>query len=262
MGSCYGRRGAGSARPWPLWPGCCPCSTCPCAPGRTCAGLRRGWPPGPGSANMCWRSAFRGDLFVYLEPALLWERLKIMGNVLTFQFSLPVLALHGPGLVLFRLAQGLAAGLPVRRQLRPLHLYHRHLPRPANRRVHAARLRRPGLPGRVRRAGWPDSKRPYFTRIVGPPSPRCWCRPRCLAANAALSRSSLAAPERYDTRDYAGSTGGGPPGAGLSWPTGIGPHRSGICKKSKANGRTRTSVLCTRKANHTATPGPGVSRMA
>ena len=30
---------------------------------------------------------FQGDLFVYLEPALLWERLKIMGNVLTFQFS-------------------------------------------------------------------------------------------------------------------------------------------------------------------------------
>lgn len=30
---------------------------------------------------------FRGDLFVYLEPALLIERLKIMHNVLTFQFS-------------------------------------------------------------------------------------------------------------------------------------------------------------------------------
>ena len=30
---------------------------------------------------------FRGDLFTYLEPALLWERFKIMGNVLTFQFE-------------------------------------------------------------------------------------------------------------------------------------------------------------------------------
>lgn len=35
---------------------------------------------------------FRGDLFVYLQPALLWERLKIMGNVLTFQFSPLILA--------------------------------------------------------------------------------------------------------------------------------------------------------------------------
>jgi hypothetical protein len=35
---------------------------------------------------------FQGDLFVYLEPALLWERLKIMGNVLAFQFSPLLLA--------------------------------------------------------------------------------------------------------------------------------------------------------------------------
>lgn len=33
-------------------------------------------------------TGFRGDLFVYLEPALLLERLKIMGNVFTFQFSI------------------------------------------------------------------------------------------------------------------------------------------------------------------------------
>ena len=32
-------------------------------------------------------TGFSGDLFVYLEPALFIERLKIMGNVLTFQFS-------------------------------------------------------------------------------------------------------------------------------------------------------------------------------
>ncbi len=35
---------------------------------------------------------FRGDLFVYLQPMLLWERIKIMGNVLTFQFD-PLLLL-------------------------------------------------------------------------------------------------------------------------------------------------------------------------
>ena len=33
-------------------------------------------------------TGFRGDLFVYLEPLLFFERLKIMSNVLTFQFSL------------------------------------------------------------------------------------------------------------------------------------------------------------------------------
>ncbi len=32
-------------------------------------------------------TGFRGDLFVYLEPALFFERLKIMANVITFQFS-------------------------------------------------------------------------------------------------------------------------------------------------------------------------------
>ncbi len=33
---------------------------------------------------------FRGDLFVYLEPVLLLERLKVMVNVLTFQFSIGI----------------------------------------------------------------------------------------------------------------------------------------------------------------------------
>lgn len=37
-------------------------------------------------------TGFRGDLFVYLEPQLFLERLRIMVNVLTFQFS-PVLVL-------------------------------------------------------------------------------------------------------------------------------------------------------------------------
>ncbi len=30
---------------------------------------------------------FQGDFFYYLHPAVLWPRLKVMGNVLTFQFS-------------------------------------------------------------------------------------------------------------------------------------------------------------------------------
>ncbi len=41
----------------------------------------------PGFFEHVLALGFRGDLFTYLEPALLWERLKIMGNVLTFQFE-------------------------------------------------------------------------------------------------------------------------------------------------------------------------------
>lgn len=46
----------------------------------------------PGFIEHVLALGFRGDLFTYLEPALFWERLKIMGNVLTFQFE-PVLLL-------------------------------------------------------------------------------------------------------------------------------------------------------------------------
>ncbi len=41
----------------------------------------------PGFMEHVLALGFRGDLFTYLEPALLWERIKIMGNVLTFQFQ-------------------------------------------------------------------------------------------------------------------------------------------------------------------------------
>jgi hypothetical protein len=44
----------------------------------------------PGFLEHVLALGFRGDLFTYLEPALLWERLGIMGNVLTFQFE-PIL---------------------------------------------------------------------------------------------------------------------------------------------------------------------------
>ncbi len=41
----------------------------------------------PGFLGHTLALGFSGDLFVYLEPALFWERMKIMLNVLTFQFS-------------------------------------------------------------------------------------------------------------------------------------------------------------------------------
>ena len=46
----------------------------------------------PGFLEHVLALGFRGDVFTYLEPTLLWERLKIMGNVLTFQFE-PLLLL-------------------------------------------------------------------------------------------------------------------------------------------------------------------------
>lgn len=45
----------------------------------------------PGFLEHVLALGFRGDLFAYLEPALLWERSKIMGNVLTFQFEILLL---------------------------------------------------------------------------------------------------------------------------------------------------------------------------
>lgn len=42
---------------------------------------------------------FRGDFFYFIEPALLWERLNVMGNVLTFQFTPWLLAGMGAGLI-------------------------------------------------------------------------------------------------------------------------------------------------------------------
>ena len=43
-------------------------------------------------------TGFRGDLFYYLAPADLAPRLLIMGNVMTFQFALPLLLGMGVGL--------------------------------------------------------------------------------------------------------------------------------------------------------------------
>ncbi len=40
---------------------------------------------------------FRGDFFYFIQPALLWERLNVMGNVLTFQFASWLLVGMGVG---------------------------------------------------------------------------------------------------------------------------------------------------------------------
>ena len=46
----------------------------------------------PGFLNHVLALGFRGDLFYFMQPAVLAERLRIMGNVLTFQFA-PLLLL-------------------------------------------------------------------------------------------------------------------------------------------------------------------------
>lgn len=43
---------------------------------------------------------FRGDFFYFVEPAVLWQRLKIMGNVMTFQFAPWLLVGMAVGIVL------------------------------------------------------------------------------------------------------------------------------------------------------------------
>lgn len=43
---------------------------------------------------------FRGDLFYFVQPAWLWQRLKIMGDVMAFQFALLLLAGMAAGLLL------------------------------------------------------------------------------------------------------------------------------------------------------------------
>lgn len=47
----------------------------------------------PGFLEHALATGFRGDLFVYLQPALFMERLRIMINVLTFQFSVGLVLL-------------------------------------------------------------------------------------------------------------------------------------------------------------------------
>ena len=51
-----------------------------------------------GLANHVLGLGFSGDFFAYTAPGILWERLRVMGNVLTFQFSPWLLAGAGLGL--------------------------------------------------------------------------------------------------------------------------------------------------------------------
>ena len=53
----------------------------------------------PGFLEHALATGFRGDLFYYLAPADLGPRLLVMGNVITFQFALPLLLGMAVGLV-------------------------------------------------------------------------------------------------------------------------------------------------------------------
>ncbi|MBK8985552.1 MAG: DUF2723 domain-containing protein [Chloroflexi bacterium] len=54
----------------------------------------------PGLAAHALGLGFSGDFFAYIAPGILWERLRVMGNVLTFQMSPWLLAGAGLGLTL------------------------------------------------------------------------------------------------------------------------------------------------------------------
>ena len=64
----------------------------------------RGASPGLATAdgffNHILALGFRGDLFYFIEPSVLWQRFQVMANVLTFQFSPWLLAGMGVGLAL------------------------------------------------------------------------------------------------------------------------------------------------------------------
>lgn len=52
-----------------------------------------------GFLNHALALGFRGDFFEFIEPVVLWQRFKIMGNVMTFQFSIWLLLGMGIGLL-------------------------------------------------------------------------------------------------------------------------------------------------------------------
>ncbi len=64
----------------------------------------RGASPGlatwPGFLEHALATGFRGDLFYYTTPADFWQRLRIMGNVMSFQFNTLLLAIMLIGLLL------------------------------------------------------------------------------------------------------------------------------------------------------------------
>jgi hypothetical protein len=72
----------------------------PLRAGADVRGASAGLATGDGFLNHVLALGFRGDLFYYLQPADLWPRLQVMGNVLTFQFHPWLLAGMALGLVL------------------------------------------------------------------------------------------------------------------------------------------------------------------
>lgn len=53
-----------------------------------------------GFLNHILARGFQGDFFYFIEPAVLWERLQVMGNIMTFQFHPLLLLGMGLGLLL------------------------------------------------------------------------------------------------------------------------------------------------------------------
>ncbi len=59
----------------------------PLRAGANVPGASAGLSTASGFLNHFLALGFQGDFFYYVHPAVLWPRLKVMGNVLTFQFS-------------------------------------------------------------------------------------------------------------------------------------------------------------------------------
>jgi hypothetical protein len=100
-------------RPWPLLAGALPFVAWLYFPLRTGA---YGAPPGIGTLRGFLEHVlalgFRGDLFFFAKMSALPERLAIFANILTFEFTAPVLALMGLGAVAaFWRSRSLAAAL-------------------------------------------------------------------------------------------------------------------------------------------------------
>ncbi|MGB3715997.1 MAG: DUF2723 domain-containing protein [Candidatus Promineifilaceae bacterium] len=53
-----------------------------------------------GFLNHVLALGFRGDFFYFTEPGILWDRLKVMANVMTFQFNTLILIVMGIGFLL------------------------------------------------------------------------------------------------------------------------------------------------------------------
>ena len=92
-------------RRW-LWPllagllGLLPLLYLPLRAGANVRGARPGLATVEGFVNHVLALGFQGDFFHFIEPAILWQRLRVMANVMTFQFSPWLLLGMGAGLAL------------------------------------------------------------------------------------------------------------------------------------------------------------------